>query len=140
MDSERSNMRLTKVRNGTWTSLWDSSSTAYQLNRTYVLEIIANGSTITVLLDGVQLWSGTDTNALTAGTVAMYSWMNTGAQFDNVLVRNLSVPFSQRNEPRRGRAMPDPERQLQAAVPGKPEPPRRRRPEPLIAMTSPDSR
>jgi YD repeat-containing protein len=139
MDSERSNMRLTKVRNGTWTSLWEST-TAYQLNRTYVLEIIANGSTITVKLDGVQLWSGTDSNALTTGTVAMYSWMNTGAQFDNVLVRNLAVAFSQRNEPRRGRAMPDAERQLLAAVPGKPEPPRRRRPEPLIAMMSPDSR
>ena len=53
-------------------------------------------------LDGVQLWSGTDTNTLTTGTVAMYSWMNTGAQFDNVLVRNLSVPFSSTSEPRRG--------------------------------------
>jgi hypothetical protein len=47
-----------------------------------------------VNLDGVQLWTGTDTQALTSGTVAMYSWMNTGAQFDNVLVRNLSVPLS----------------------------------------------
>jgi hypothetical protein len=93
MDSERAQRRLTKVRNGTWTTLW-SDATAYQLNRTYVLEVIANGSTITVKLDGVQLWSGTDTNTLTTGTVAMYSWMNTGAQFDNVLVRNLSVPFS----------------------------------------------
>ena len=93
MDSERAIRRLTKVRNGTWTSLW-SDTTAYQLNRTYVLEIIANGSNITVKLDGVQLWSGNDTNTLTTGTVAMYSWMNTGAQFDNVLVRNLSVPFS----------------------------------------------
>jgi hypothetical protein len=93
MDSERAIRRLTKVRNGTWTSLW-SDTTAYQLNRTYVLEIIANGSSITVKLDGVQLWSGTDSNMLTTGTVAMYSWMSTGAQFDNVLVRNLSVPFS----------------------------------------------
>ncbi len=101
MDSERAQRRLTKVRNGTWTTLW-SDSTAYQLNRTYVLEIIANGSTLTVKLDGVQLWSGTDTNTLTTGTVAMYSWQNTGAQFDNVLVRNLSVPFSSINEPKRG--------------------------------------
>ena len=105
MDSERSIRRLTKVRNGTWTSLW-SDSMAYQLNRTYVLEVIANGSTITVKLDGVQLWSGTDSNALTTGTVAMYSWMNTGAQFDNVLVRNLGVPFSSVAPPAR---TPDPE-------------------------------
>jgi hypothetical protein len=101
MDSERAQRRLTKVRNGTWTTLW-SDSTAYTLNQTYVLEIIANGSTLTVKLDGVQLWTGTDTNTLTTGTVAMYSWQNTGAQFDNVLVRNLSVPLSGINEPRRG--------------------------------------
>jgi hypothetical protein len=101
MDSELSQRRLTKVRNGTWTTLW-SDATAYTLNRTYVLEVIANGSTITVKLDGVQLWSGTDSNALSTGTVAMYSWRNTGAQFDNVLVRNLSVAFSHANEPRRG--------------------------------------
>jgi hypothetical protein len=101
MDSELAQRRLTKVRNGTWTTLW-SDATAYQLNRTYVLEVIANGPSITVKLDGVQLWSGTDSNALTTGTVAMYSWRNTGAQFDNVLVRNLSVPFSTTNEPRRG--------------------------------------
>jgi YD repeat-containing protein len=101
MDSELPQRRLTKVRNGTWTTLW-SDATAYQLNRTYVLEVIANGATITVKLDGAQLWSGTDSNALTTGTVAMYSWRNTGAQFDNVLVRNLSVAFSNANEPRRG--------------------------------------
>jgi hypothetical protein len=33
MDSERAQRRLTKVRNGTWTTLW-SDATAYQLNRT----------------------------------------------------------------------------------------------------------
>jgi hypothetical protein len=101
MDAERAQRRLTKVRNGTWTTLW-SDSTVYTQNRTYVLEIIANGSTLTVKLDGVQLWSGTDTNTLTTGTVAMYSWQNNGAQFDNVLVRNLSVPLSGINEPKRG--------------------------------------
>jgi hypothetical protein len=101
MDSELAQRRLTKVRNGTWTTLW-SDGTAYELNRTYVLEVIANGSTITVKLDGAQLWSGTDSNALTTGTVAMYSWRNTDARFDNILVRNLSVAFSHTNEPRRG--------------------------------------
>jgi YD repeat-containing protein len=93
MDSERANRRLSKKRNGTWTTLW-SDSVAYQLNRTYVLEIIANGANITVKLDGVQLWSGTDSQALTTGTVAMYSWWNNGSQFDNVLVRNLAVPLA----------------------------------------------
>jgi hypothetical protein len=136
MDSERSNRRLTKVRNGTWSTLWQDS-TAYQLNRTYVLEIIANGSNITVKLDGVQLWSGNDTNTLTTGTVAMYSWQNTGAQFDNVLVRNLGVPFSSVGEPRRGLdrtrtrqpilASAKPERE-----PAPPPPPKR---ETLIAAT-----
>jgi hypothetical protein len=38
--------------------------------------------------------------------VAMYTWMNTGAQFDNVLVRNLGVPFSSVAPPAR---TPEPE-------------------------------
>lgn len=101
MDAERSNRRLAKVRNGAWTTLWEDTG-AYQLNRTYALEIIANGSTLTVKLDGVQLWSGTDTNALTSGTIALYSWQNTGAEFDNVLVRNLAAPLSNLNEPKHG--------------------------------------
>ena len=102
MDSELSTRRLQKLRNGTWTSLW-SDTTAYQVNRSYVLEIIANGSTITVKLDGVQLWSGTDSsNPLTSGNIAMYAWRNTGAEFDDVLVRDLAVPFSTINEPKRG--------------------------------------
>jgi len=105
LDAERANRRLAKKRNGTWTTIWQDT-TAFQLNRTYVLEIIANGSTLTVKLDGVQLWTGTDTQALTSGTVAMYSWMNTGAQFDNVLVRNLSVPLASRI-PSRAPRVPD---------------------------------
>jgi hypothetical protein len=139
MDSERAQRRLTKVRNGTWTTLW-SDSTAYQLNRTYVLEIIANGSTITVKLDGVQLWSGTDTNTLTSGTVAMYSWQNTGAQFDNVLVRNLSVPFSSINEPRREleRARANPPLLAQGEPRPKPSPHPKR--EPLLASLWPQVR
>lgn len=85
------------MRNGTRTTLWEDTG-AYQLNRTYVLEVVANGSTVTVKLDGVQLWSGTDANALTSGTIALYSWQNTGAEFDNVLLRNLAVPLSNLNE------------------------------------------
>jgi hypothetical protein len=109
MDSERANRRLSKKRNGTWTTLW-SDTTAYQLNRTYVLEIIANGSSLTVKLDGVQLWTGNDTQTLTTGTVAMYSWQNTGARFDNVLVRNLSVPLANTVRPPAPR-LPIPERE-----------------------------
>jgi hypothetical protein len=93
IDRERPSRRLQKKRNGTWTTIW-SDATAYNLNQTYVVEVIANGSTITVKMDGVQLWSGTDTNALTTGTVAMYAWNNTDARFDNILVRDLGVPFS----------------------------------------------
>jgi hypothetical protein len=93
IDRERPSRRLQKKRNGTWTTIW-SDATAYNLNQTYVVEVIANGSTITVKVDGTQLWSGTDTNALTTGTVAMYAWNNTDARFDNVLVRDLGVPFS----------------------------------------------
>jgi hypothetical protein len=103
MDSERTNLRLTKLRsNGTWSTLWNQS-TAYALDRTYVFEAIVSGTSITVKLDGAQLWSGTDaTNPISSGSIAMYSWQNTGAQFDNVLVRNLSVPLSSGGEPRRG--------------------------------------
>ncbi len=103
MDSERANRRLAKLRsNGTWSTLWEDS-TVFTLNRWYVFEAIANGTTLTIKLDGVQLWTGTDaTNPISSGSVAMYSWQNTGANFDNVLVRNLSVPLSTSGEPRRG--------------------------------------
>jgi hypothetical protein len=136
MGSERSQRRLTKVRNGTWTTLW-SDSTAYELNRTYVLEIIANGNTLTVKLDGVQLWSGTNSQHLTTGTVAMYSWQNTGAQFDNILVRNLSVPLASAPPP----LLPQLPRSLMARLSEhhrEPAPAPDPSPEPLrVAMWSP---
>jgi hypothetical protein len=135
MDSELAQRRLTKVRNGTWTTLW-SDATAYQLNRTYVLEVIANGAAITVKLDGAQLWSGTDSNALTSGTVAMYSWRNTDARFDNVLVRNLSVAFSNANESRRGIERLKANEPLLAKREPKPIPKPPRAPERIALVTS----
>jgi YD repeat-containing protein len=137
MDSELSNRRITKLRNGTWTQLWQDS-TAFQVNRNYILEIIANGSTITVKLDGVQLWSGTDSsNPLTSGTIAMYAWRNTGAEFDDVLVRDLSVPFSTIDEPKRGfdRLRTNPS--MLASNERKPRPaPRRAPPERVALLTA----
>jgi hypothetical protein len=49
----------------------------------------AQGSAITVLLDGVQLYSGSD-SAHERGTIALYSWRSRNVGFDNVEVTNLT--------------------------------------------------
>ena len=49
-----------------------------------------SGSAITVLRDGADVFGGAVTGGfLTAGTGALYSWGNTDANFDNVVVTEI---------------------------------------------------
>ena len=66
----------------------------------------------------------------------MYSWRNTDARFDNVLVRTLSVAFSNANEPRRGIERLRGETLMLAASDPKPKPVPRRKPERIALVTS----
>jgi hypothetical protein len=63
------------------------------LNTTYQVAITANGNAITVLVNGVQFWSGTDSSH-TTGSVAMYNWRNSNVTYDNVIVRGIAPTAS----------------------------------------------
>jgi YD repeat-containing protein len=92
MDSERNFRRLVKKVNGTFTQLWQDAA-AYTPNQSYQLEVTVQGSSITISLDGVQIYSGTDTSHR-RGTIGLYSWNNQGTAFDNVEVANLTAANS----------------------------------------------
>jgi hypothetical protein len=61
---------------------------AYAAGQTYALQIIAQGSSLKVLIDGKTIFSVTDPS-LTEGTIALYSFYNVGASFDDVTVEEL---------------------------------------------------
>jgi hypothetical protein len=85
-DRQRTYRRLVKVVNGTFTLL-AQENVPYVVGQSYQLDVIANGNTLEVRVDGVSLFGGpiTDT-AFATGSVALYSWGNTGNSFDNVVV------------------------------------------------------
>ena len=88
-NQERSYRRLVKVESGVFTLLAEDA-VPYVTGQTYHIEVMALGSTLEVWIDGTQIFSVADTS-LTGGTVAFYSWGNTGSVFDNVAVENLAT-------------------------------------------------
>jgi hypothetical protein len=89
MDRAGSFRRLVKRVNGVFTTIWQDT-TQYVQNQPYQLEVTAQGTTITVRLDGVQLYSGNDNSHL-RGSIGLYAWASGGASFDNVEVENLTT-------------------------------------------------
>lgn len=89
MDRDRSFRRLVKRVNGVFTTIWQDT-TQYVQNRPYQLEVTVQGTTITVSLDGVQLYSGIDNSHL-RGSIGLYAYASGGAGFDNVEVENLTT-------------------------------------------------
>ena len=63
---------------------------AYTTGQTYTLQIVAQGSSLKVLIDGKTIFSVTDTS-FSEGTIALYSHYNTGSSFDDVLVEDLAT-------------------------------------------------
>jgi hypothetical protein len=86
-DSQRSYRRLVKKQNGVFTLLAEDSA-SYVLGQSYQLEIVAQGTTLQVSIDSTLIFSVTD-NSLVSGSIALYSWGNKGAYFDNVVVEGL---------------------------------------------------
>jgi len=84
--------RLVKRVNGVFTTIWQDT-TQYVQNQAYQLEVTVQGTTITVNLDGVQLYSGND-NSHQRGSIGLYAWANGGSSFDNVEVENLTTANS----------------------------------------------
>lgn len=81
--------RLEKVNDGLVTGLAEDSI-AYVTGQSYDLEILAQGSTIEVRIDGSLTFSAQD-STLDRGGVALYSWYNQGSSFDNVVVEDLAT-------------------------------------------------
>ncbi len=50
--------------------------------------VTVNGSALTVSIDGVTFYSGTDSSHA-SGTVGFYTWRNSGPTFDNVIVQGV---------------------------------------------------
>ena len=88
--------RLVKRENGVFTLLAEDSA-RYVPGQTYQVEIVAQGTTLEVSIDGALIFSVTDTS-FTEGVIALYSWGNQGSYFDDVLVEDLftgTVLFSE---------------------------------------------
>ena len=83
-DRERSHRRLVKVHNGVFTLL-DDDTVPHVQGQSYQVEFQVEGTQLTVRVDGAIIFNVTD-SSLPAGTVALYSWANTGAHFDDVIV------------------------------------------------------
>lgn len=86
-DKQRKYRRLEKLRNGNLEVLAQDSE-RYNTGQSYHLVIAAQGDTLTVWIDGVQIFRVND-GSFTTGTVALYSFYNRGSVFDNVLVEDL---------------------------------------------------
>jgi hypothetical protein len=84
-DRSRGYRRLVKNVNGTFTRL-ASDSVQYVVGRSYQVEVVANGTTLEVWIDGARIFRVTD-SARSRGTIAFYSWGQEGAHFDNLTVQ-----------------------------------------------------
>jgi hypothetical protein len=83
-DKQRSYRRLVKKQGGVF-SLLAGDSVPYIVGRTYQVGITARGTSLTVSIDGVPVFSVTDA-AISSGGIALYSWGNSGGYFDDVVV------------------------------------------------------
>ena len=76
--------RLVKSVNGVFTLL-DERTEGFALHTAHQVEISAVGSQLEVKINGVVTLSAADAE-LAGGSVALYTWAQAGASFDNVRV------------------------------------------------------
>ena len=87
-DQQRNYQRLVKNVGGVFTLLAENS-TPYVTGTQYQLEVVVDGSSIQVLIDGVLVLAATDGD-LTSGSIALYTWGNQNSTFDDVLVEPVA--------------------------------------------------
>jgi hypothetical protein len=80
--------KLEKRVNGSFTTL-AQDTVSYVVGRNYQMTIVAQGSKLQVLIDGQPVFTVSDA-ALSGGTVALYSRLNSGSNFDNIMVEDLN--------------------------------------------------
>ena len=79
--------RLEKRVNGTFKTLIEDA-VPYTPGQTYQVEIIAQGTSLEVKVDGSQIFFTLD-SSITKGSVALYSASNAGSVYDDILVEDL---------------------------------------------------
>jgi len=80
--------RLEKIANGTAIVL-ANDTVGYVKGRNYQLQIIAQGITLSVFIDGAQIFSIAD-STFAEGTIGLFSSANQ-ASFDNIVVQDLTT-------------------------------------------------
>jgi hypothetical protein len=83
-DKERSSRSLVKVQSGVATVL-AQDFVPYVTGQEYQVKISAQGSNLQVSIDGSPVLSATD-STFSSGTIALYSWANASAYFDDITV------------------------------------------------------
>ncbi len=108
MDHQRTCYQLIKKANGSITRLAEDDQGAYVIDHDYHLAVrIDHAGHISVKLDNDEILSASGETSLSGGTVALYSWGNTGAFFDNVRVTDLTntgikaSEYAERDQPSR---------------------------------------
>ena len=81
--------RLSKHENGVYKILAEDTI-PYVSNQIYSVEIIAQGNSLKVNIDGQAVFSVSD-SSFSGGAVALYSSHNQGSMFDDVLVEDLTA-------------------------------------------------
>lgn len=81
--------RLEKKQGGKFQVL-SADAIPYVRNQVYLVEILAKGATLQVHIDGNTVFSDTDTS-IKSGTIGLYSWLNRGSIFDEILVEDLKT-------------------------------------------------
>jgi hypothetical protein len=92
-DKERNTRNLVKNENGQFTIL-AQDSVPYVTGKNYQVKIAAQGSSLQVSIDGSPVFSVND-STFSSGTIALYSWGNTGSYFDDILVDGSSGGVNQ---------------------------------------------
>ena len=79
--------RLLKKENGVYKILAEDA-VPYTTNQSYAIQIIAQGTTLSVNVDGKPVFSNSDASFAT-GSIAFYTSYNQRSRFDNLLVEDL---------------------------------------------------
>ena len=87
-DKQRNYRRLVKRENGVF-SLLASDAVSYVSGTSYQLEVQVQGGLLEVSIDGNLIFSVVD-SSFSNGSVALYSWANAGAFFDDIQIENVS--------------------------------------------------
>ena len=88
-NAQSSKRQLIKVKDGA-ASLLAEDLVAYELDKTYALKIDADGASIEVYIDNINVLSAND-NSFSHGAMALYCSGNTGCHYENIAVKDVTT-------------------------------------------------